>query len=78
MQVQRVVRSFFAVVVLSVIVAQIDLSAAHAQPPTLCSVGQCFDTHARMSCTGRSGSLLRFVRVYNLGKSDHVPPPACS
>lgn len=45
MQVQRVVRSCFAVVVLSLIVALIDLSAAHARPaptpPPQCSSAPC-------------------------------------
>jgi hypothetical protein len=52
MQVHRVVRSVFAVVVLSVIVAATASPAAHAQPSTLCTVGQCFDIHAGQ-CTGQ-------------------------
>jgi hypothetical protein len=48
----RVVRSLFAIVVLSVIIAQSDLSAAHAQSSTLCAVGQCFDVFTGQ-CTGQ-------------------------
>lgn len=79
MQVQRVVRSFFAVVVLSLIVTQIDIPAAHARSSPLCSVGQCFDVSTGL-CTGQDcGSGLPHCAPHQTcdqrGRYCPCPPP---